>query len=294
MAGGARVAWLVVLVTLALPIGVVLAFPSSSASVVAGVLAGIPAGVLVSWLVYRLQRPELMVEAIPGGTVGAKRTYWVHFRVRNVGGGFLGGGTAHGVECNLVIWENPISKDSEAGGYLDNRGFRLKWDTRQDPIRQHVVGIAPGGGVAMVSTPDLFAMDEAASETVRPGRSKTVGAVFKMNGDANAYVHRPEGFLLPDWKDPECKFPPGRYAIEIVVESEETDRVTVPFELVCSSSTNVPTTYQPADVSTLALQLRGGSEYGSYSPWPFGSRPDPPARVPTATGNPPNRDARAE
>jgi hypothetical protein len=271
MAGGRYAAWLVVVVTIALPVGVVCLSPAASVSVVAGVLAGIPAGVLVSWLVYRLQRPQFVIEPIPGGTVGAKRTYWVHFRVRNVGGGFLGGGTAHGVECRLVIWENPISADAQTRGFVDNRGFRLKWDSRPDPLQQHVVGLTPDGGLATVSTPDLMAIDEAATVTIRPGRNKTVGAAFKMKGDSNAYVHQPEGFLLADWKNPDCRFPPGRYAIELVVESEETDAASFPFELNCSSGSDVPSVPQSADIDALSLRWRTNiTDYSGYSPWPFG------------------------
>ena len=288
MAGGRNAAWLVVIVTLALPVGVVCLYPTASLSVVVGVLAGIPAGVLVSWLVYRLQRPLFVVEPIPGGTVGAKRTYWVHFRVRNNGGGFLGGGTAHGVECRLAIWENPLSADYWTRGFIDNRGFRLKWDSRPDPLQQHVVGMTQDGGLATVSTPDLMAIDEAASETIRPGRSKTVGAAFKMQGDPNAYVHQPEGFLLPDWKNPDCRFPPGRYAIELVVESEETDPVSFPFELTCSSGSDVPLAPQPADTDALSLRWRPvSSDYSGYSPWPFGQPPNGPPSAPTAAGRPP-------
>lgn len=289
MAGGRGVAWAVVLLTIALPVAVVCAYPLSSVSVVVGVLAGIPAGVLVSWLVYRLQRPILVVEAIPGGTVGAKRSYWVHFKVRNLRGGFLGGGAAHGVETSLVIWENPLPMDVESRRYVDNRGFRLKWDSRPDPLQQHVVGIGPGGGVATVTTPDLLAMDSAASETIRPGKGKTVGVVFKMQGDPNAYVHRPEGFLAPDWKNPECRFPPGRYAVEIVVEAEETDPATFPFELVCSDSTDVPIEFQKSDLDTLALKPRESSDYGRYSPWPFGGASTVGPGPTPAAGRPPTR-----
>ncbi|HEV2450220.1 MAG TPA: hypothetical protein VGU43_07445 [Thermoplasmata archaeon] len=188
--------------TLAIPIAVVLAAPGQSLPVLAGVLSGIPAGVLVAWVIYALQVPQLGVVVDPIPTAGNRDTWWLHFLVSNHSVGFLGAGAATGVQAILTMPDRP------------QLVFHLKWDSKPDPLEYH---LAPGGQLAQLPNPHLY--DLVGTETVR-GRPKGIGALFKFQGFKDAWIHEPSTFDNVDWRNPYARLEPGKHRLAITLEHD--------------------------------------------------------------------------
>jgi hypothetical protein len=226
-------------ITIAVPTAAALLSPSTAFPTLAGVVGGIP-GVLVAWLISIRQRPVLCVSAVPGGTIGQQKSYWVHLLVDNLGSGFLGAGTAHGVQARLTL--------------PNGRVCDLKWSSKPDPIEIHPVGPpSPTGWFAAASVLNPHLFESAKTETIRPHRSKDLGIAFKISGDPNAYVHEPENFRFPDWRNPQDRLPPGPQPISLTLEYDEGE--AGPFRFVIRNDGRSTVSTQDSKINLSALSV---------------------------------------
>ena len=230
----------IVVATIAIPTAAILLSPGTTLPTLAGVVGGVPAGVLVAWLISLRQRPDILVTAVPGGTVGQQDTYWIHLKVENRTSGFLGMGTAHEARAKLRL---PNGKMCD-----------LKWSSKPDPIEMHPVGTpSPTGWIQLTNVLNPHLFDPAKTETIRPTRSRDLGIAFKMKGDPNSYVHQPESFRFRDWKDPECRLPAAPQTIVVTLEYDEGESEPFSFVISNDGSTEVPSADSTLDHPTLRV-----------------------------------------
>jgi hypothetical protein len=218
---------LVLILSTSVPVATVTALllttRSDVVSVVAGVIAGIPSGVFVAWAVYSLQKVQLSVDIVQKATRGNRGAYWVHLRVTNSSPGILGGGTATGVRATLVLDDKP------------DVTYLMKWDSRPDPIE---VQVTSPSSIAVLPNPHLY--DISSTETIR-GRPKTLGIVFKLPGESNAWIHEPMTFERTDWKVPACRLGPGRHLFSVTLEHDSGEAGPFRFILENQESTEPDT-----------------------------------------------------
>lgn len=165
-------------------------------------LSAILGAFLTVYLLYKLQKPKLVVTVAADKYDEQFDRHYVHLKVRNAAKGFLGGGTAANCRGKITL--------------ADGRSFITKWATKANPLRTEI--LSQEGKVVAINIVEPAYIDQAKHEYLRPGDEKSLDVAVRFKNDTSCYIHTPENFQDVNQKPEGNRLGTGVHTFSVVFE----------------------------------------------------------------------------